>query len=483
MKFFTLLFDGGRKDPYHIIERWGNFCGSIWVSAMDLQWLTRVWDKLCKITDQPEGFFQSFRDGYRILEISCMKNKRGRFVELSDYHSGSQQGHIRIPEGKKRGGWDSFVKELRQFFLGCRLRLASLSGCAAASRAEASKISNQDLSRNSRFPLNGESRRLGGDFAKSAGIMLNGRNSVFERIDFSQPHLPRVQLVEGGPRSTCHHTFLWNLAHRTLHITKEEGGKRAMSWVDVNSRPNELHVALGPLKQPVAIMPLSPDAKPIKPTKPNHRRKIRSKVEPVGQWGLPSFFSCLDLDSCYEKGEASCDSQASEISALVSPAMISLVTRKFKERWSLKSSASATMEALDHYHAPTDTTKLPATPISVSHTSVLRLVLFSDDDTIDARRPIQSVALVANHGGQFEGEEKRSKWLDTQYRRFSKQVGVSITGFENQCYSLLRRIDEERTKKLKDLGPRQSSVSGKKFVRELKRLTSFMNYEGKHVCF
>jgi hypothetical protein len=32
-----------------------------------------------------------------------MKNKGGRFVELLDYHSGSQQGHIQIPEGKKRG--------------------------------------------------------------------------------------------------------------------------------------------------------------------------------------------------------------------------------------------------------------------------------------------------------------------------------------------------------------------------------------------
>ena len=38
-------------------------------------------------------------------------------------------------------------------------------------------------------------------------------------------------------------------------------------------------------------------------------------------------------------------------------------------------------------------------------------------------------------------------------RRFSKQMGVSIAGFENQCYSLLRCIDEERMKKLKESGP------------------------------
>ena len=40
--------------------------------------------------------------------------------------------------------------------------------------------------------------------------------------------------------------------------------------------------------------------------------------------------------------------------------------------------------------------------------------------------------------------------------------GVSIVGFEDQCYSLLRRIDEERKRKIKDAGPRQQSVSGKK---------------------
>ena len=74
----------------------------------------------------------------------------------------------------------------------------SSSGCVAANGVEAPKILNRDLSRNSRFPLNGESHKLGSGFAKSLGITHNGRNSVFECIDFSQPHPPRVQMVEGG---------------------------------------------------------------------------------------------------------------------------------------------------------------------------------------------------------------------------------------------------------------------------------------------
>lgn len=113
-----MVFGGGRNDPYHIIERRGNFRGSIWVSMKGLRWLIGVWDKLCRLPEHSKGYFQSFRDSYWTLELSCMKNKGGRFVELSDYHSGSQQGHIRIPEGKNRWSWIFFVQEIRQFFLG-----------------------------------------------------------------------------------------------------------------------------------------------------------------------------------------------------------------------------------------------------------------------------------------------------------------------------------------------------------------------------
>ena len=165
--------------------------------------------------------------------------------------------------------------------------------------------------------------------------------------------------------------------------------------------------------------------------------------------GSTVIFSCLDLDSCYEKGEASRESQASEIPAPMSQVMASPKNRKFKEHWSPKSPASATM-ALDQ--EPIGTNESPSTPFSVSQSTTLPMVLFSDDDTIAACKPIQRVVPVPNHEGQFEGEEERSKWLDLQYCQFSKKVGVSIEGFESQCYSLLRCIDEERMKKLKESG-------------------------------
>ena len=56
-KTFTLFFNGGWNDSYHIIECRGNFRGSIWVSAKILRWLLDACDKLRQITDQLEGFF------------------------------------------------------------------------------------------------------------------------------------------------------------------------------------------------------------------------------------------------------------------------------------------------------------------------------------------------------------------------------------------------------------------------------------------
>uniref|UniRef100_A0A2N9J4B7 Reverse transcriptase domain-containing protein n=1 Tax=Fagus sylvatica TaxID=28930 RepID=A0A2N9J4B7_FAGSY len=71
-KYFTMLFDGGRNDPYHIIERRGHFHGSIWISANGLHWLTGVWDKLCSVNDQPEGFLNPFEMETKLDQTDLM---------------------------------------------------------------------------------------------------------------------------------------------------------------------------------------------------------------------------------------------------------------------------------------------------------------------------------------------------------------------------------------------------------------------------
>jgi hypothetical protein len=117
-KAFTLGFDGGRMDPYHIMERRGRFRGSLWVALGGLRWLLDMLAKLHNQTQKLEGFFEFLRDGYRTIEFSCLSNRGGRFVEVAEYHSGALRGSIRIPEGRQGAGWSVFEFQVRKYFLG-----------------------------------------------------------------------------------------------------------------------------------------------------------------------------------------------------------------------------------------------------------------------------------------------------------------------------------------------------------------------------
>jgi hypothetical protein len=77
-------------------------------------------DMLAKLHDHTqklEGFFEFLRDGYRTLEFSCLSNRGGQFVEVSEYHSGALRGSIRIPEGRRGAGWSLFEFQVRKYFL------------------------------------------------------------------------------------------------------------------------------------------------------------------------------------------------------------------------------------------------------------------------------------------------------------------------------------------------------------------------------
>ena len=53
-------------------------------------------------------FFQHCRDGYKALHVIRRFNQHGQFLEISEFHSGSHQGVLRVLEGKARQGWSNF---------------------------------------------------------------------------------------------------------------------------------------------------------------------------------------------------------------------------------------------------------------------------------------------------------------------------------------------------------------------------------------
>ncbi len=99
-KTFRLDFNGGGSDPYNIKESHGSFQGSIWMGFSGLKWLLDELSSIRNSHQTPQGLFYFFLDGYHALERSGMKNNRGCFLEILEFHSGCQKGSIQVLEGR-----------------------------------------------------------------------------------------------------------------------------------------------------------------------------------------------------------------------------------------------------------------------------------------------------------------------------------------------------------------------------------------------
>ena len=219
-KNFFLAFDGGRAALYHIIEKRGKFVGSLWLGLDSLRWVLKTWGLLRQETEL-KGFFWFLRTDYSTLELSCLQNQHGRFVELSEYHGGAQRGGIRVPEGFKGKGWDSFAKELASFFLGKELSMEIWAG----------------NSRNGNI-FSGLETRDSCAFAAPLKPLI-GSNIPFKAADLNLKPT-RAPLDTSAPRPTRKYYFKWEPIHTTLRITKIVGEKRQAAWVGLKTKAQGL---------------------------------------------------------------------------------------------------------------------------------------------------------------------------------------------------------------------------------------------------
>ena len=88
--------------------------GQLWLGNNDLTWLGDILDQVVK-NGKSDEFFKHRRDGYKALHVIRRSNKHGMFLEISEFHSGSRQGVIRIPEGAERQGWVHLSKLCKGF--------------------------------------------------------------------------------------------------------------------------------------------------------------------------------------------------------------------------------------------------------------------------------------------------------------------------------------------------------------------------------
>ncbi len=89
--------------------------------------------------------------------------------------------------------------------------------------------------------------------------------------------------------------------------------------------------------------------------------------------------------------------------------------------------------------------------------------------------------------GVLDGFEEpgleHSQWVKRRHRGFCKLVGFPIESHEQECMTLLQRIEVERFAKKSTSVPRRNQTSGLKGKRELRSLISSVNYESHQpVC-
>jgi hypothetical protein len=97
--------------------------------------------------------------------------------------------------------------------------------------------------------------------------------------------------------------------------------------------------------------------------------------------------------------------------------------------------------------------------------------------------PLMMVIPPGTSEGSSEPPLEPSIWVKQRHRGFCKLVGFPIDVHEHECLALLQKIEAYRFAKKEKEGPRRISVSGKKGSRELRRLVSTVNYDGRQpVC-
>jgi hypothetical protein len=501
-KMFKLAFDGGRVDPYHIMERRGRFRGSLWVGITGLRWILDIFAKIRTTNQTLEGFFVFHRDGYRVLEFSCLANSGGRFVEITEYHSGTHRGSIRIPEGRKGAGWSVFEFQIRKSFLGESQQLSAVPASSGRVSVDGVTAERAGSSRTK----SRKSRRTKSVSDSIPSVMENGKS--------------KLALNESRPTRAFH--FEWKPNSRTLRISLNHGYRRKVNWVGFNE-------GVGPKaqKEEAGLILNGPQTNLLRNAQTNEDEPVFLEAQahelgaethnPVGlkdkEAAAPSDDEGSGSGLLWEFGQKDppIDAQSRGVdptqalpatAAAAQPGVASHLLRSVdleepRAITHLEKAAENEFEGgiyLDGALVSGSSPERAAPHAMVGlecdmdpAARVLELTEFeAEPQSPMVCKPlaiiepsVQKVMLSGNSGGKLRRGGKRSKWVSDQYKEICKLMGFPIDSHEQQCLDLLRRIEATRDSKIGEMGLRKGTVSKLKGVRELKNLASSVNYEGK----
>ena len=494
-KTFTLSFDAGRVAPYQIKERRGKFHGLLWLNMFGLKWLLKVIEEV-KVKAEKSGFFQFLRSSYSTLEVSCLKNKGGRYLEIAEYHSGGQKGSIRIPEGSRATGWKKLTDEMWSFFLGREeknRKQGNIPAGGAASKGNTAAVGNSGSSGTSR-----DSRALGkwvAPFTPTEDLKKTCTNSNLNSKS-------RVLMNPDAPRPTRFTNFTWNPASKTLRINKNEGEARKAQWVSLKYKAVGLaQQIMGPQAQPENLNLSDPGSVPLTTPQAStveieaSRFRLESPIEtprsPLGASeleivppaalevqvynnsgnGMEDGEICGDLGS--DEGDPR-DMEAEEVRVDLAeqgmPLMVGSPSLSTSDEAMQVIEASGALNVGNMLSMMSyGETSECSSPLSCSPLAMMNPTEFSNS----------VAALDANVSAS---QEVISQWVKKHYRGFCKLVGFPLDTHEQQCMALLQSIEAERFKYKSSVKMKQPAVSVRKGTRELRNLASSINYDGRRIA-
>lgn len=429
-----------------------------------LKWLLDVIEQVKGKADKSD-FFQFLRSSYSILEVSCLKNKGGRYLEIAEYHSGGQKGCIRIPEGAKATGWKKMENEIWSFFLGKEARNRvpeAIPTGGAAGRSITAANGNSGISGSSR-----DSRALGKSIAPFTPTDVWRNNCLDSNLN------SRVLMNPEAPRPTRKTSFTWNPSAKSLRVTKNEGEPRKAQWVSLKFKAVGLAPPkVGPQAQPERInisdpAPMDSDlhASPVNTSNVEAEASrlsdsqrdssdeasrsslgaselsfvppVNFEVTVVNNPGTEMEEGELGGDLCSDNEDAS-DIEAEEVRVdlddsaieLGLPLTVGFLVLTFSDEALQVIETSGALEeenllsVVNHYEARECSSPLSCSPLAM----IIPIEFPNSVDVLDANA----------------SKEEISQWVKKHYRGFCKLVGFPLDSHEQQCMALLRSIEAER---------------------------------------
>ena len=300
-------------------------------------------------------------------------------------------------------------------------------------------------------------------------------------------NLPRVRLDLVAPRPTCLHEFEWQPLDKTLRITKGVDGKRRAEWVGLRTK------AIG-LAQEIfwAVIQAQDLANGL-----GNMDQNKERVDPILE-PSPTVNEPVDQDdesdSCSSDDEIQADDTDPPCET-PEMAIVCMAPSSPSSVWvDLASMESeGLMELYPELHdgtfetGETSHSLLDSTSEEVEEPlSVLPLTLTEKPIGEESPLRCEPLAMIGSTGHEevVNGVHTESSvWVKQRHRGFCKLVGFPIESHEQECLALLQRIEADRFLHKEKGGACCQPPSGTKGARELRRLVSTINYDGRHpVC-